>query len=307
MKNILLLGGWGFVGTNILAFSERKQLPFRFIVMDRTKFHPYGHSFSNVEKSYAGDFSDSAFLQNIFDDNNIDCVFHSISTTIPTSSVNAIYDVESNLMSTIRLLDIMTSKHVSDIVFISSGGAVYGSQICEDGGHKETDDLFPISSYGVVKLTIEKYLFQYSYAYGLNPLILRLSNPYGPFHYSERQGICNIALRRALHNEPFTVWGDGSAIKDYIYVEDVCVIIFLLLQNHVSKCILNVGSGQLLSVNDILRQVKLLVPSFSWNYKDPVKFDVPRVELNTDKLKEKLGINYPFHRFEDVLPLLIKS
>ena len=229
MKKILILGGFGFIGTNLIKYAEEKRLPYRFIVFDRNKEHKLGLEFTNVEKAYSGDFSDSKQIEAIFAENNIDLVVHSISSTVPLQSNVAKNDIEKNLLPTIALLDEMVKSKVRDIIFLSSGGAVYGDLIA-DRPHREDDDVFPKSSYGVVKLAIEKYMFQYKSLYGIRPMVLRLSNPYGKYHTFKRQGVINVAMNDAKEGLEFEVWGDGNTVKDYIYVNDVCKIIYELYE-----------------------------------------------------------------------------
>ena len=230
-------------------------------------------------------------VENLFKENAIDLVVHAISTTVPSASFNARYDVESNLLPTISLLNAMVLNNVYDIVYLSSGGAIYGND--GDRPHKETDDVFPISSYGVVKLAIEKYLMQYATLYGLRPLILRLSNPYGPWHYSMKQGVCNVALASALKGLPFSVWGDGESLKDYIFVEDFVQILFRLLEMSVCNEVINVGSGETLSVNTILSLVQKNVPTFEWMHVEASRYDVSHFALDTSKLLALIG-DYDF-------------
>ena len=292
MKNILLLGGYGFLGTNILKHIDASLADvYRVIVFDKFPAHPAGISFRCVTKTYAGDFSDTLLVENLFKENTIDLVVHAISTTVPSASFNARYDVESNLLPTISLLNAMVTNKVYDIVYLSSGGAIYGND--GDRLHKETDDVFPISSYGVVKLAIEKYLMQYATLYGLRPLILRLSNPYGPWHYSMKQGVCNVALASALKGLPFSVWGDGESLKDYIFVEDFVRILFRLLEMSVHNEVINVGSGETLSVNTILSLVQKNVPTFEWTNAEASRYDVSHFALDTSKLLSLIG-DYDF-------------
>lgn len=300
IKNILLLGGYGFLGTNLMKFVDKEHLPYRFLVFDHFPQHPRGEQFDCITKSYSGDFADAALLQSIFEENQIDLVIHSLSSTVPATSRSARFDIETNLLPTIQLLDIMVQKGVQKIVFFSSGGAVYGES--ETGHpHKETDDLFPKSNYGLVKLAIEKYMFLYRELYGLQPLVLRLSNPYGEYHYSEKQGIINIALRAAQTGKQFHVYGDGTATKDYIYVGDVCHIVFELLRQDAYGDVLNVASGELLSVNEILRRIQQIYPSFTWDYTAASATDVNRVELDNSRLGQKIKID--FRTFENFIIL----
>ena len=297
MKTILLLGGFGFLGTNILSYIDNNlKDQYHVIVFDKFARHPAGLLFSCVTNSVSGDFTDEECIRSIFSTYHIDLVVHSLSTTIPINAFNARYDIESNLVPTISLLNIMVENGVKDIVYISSGGAVYGNSIAKK--HSEQDVVFPISSYGVVKLAIEKYLIQYELLYGLNPLILRLSNPFGPYHYSMRQGVCNVAIEHALNNKTFTVWGDGSAKKDYIFVEDFVRILFQLLTQERTSRIINIASGQLLSLNEILHVIQSIEPSFCWQYGEASLLDVSRFELDTSLLLSLIG-EFPFTSFKN--------
>lgn len=297
MKKILLLGGFGFIGANILKFIDKNlEGHYSVVVFDKLKEHPYGVHFNCIEKVYDGDFLDNIFLKSIFENHEFDLIIHSLSTTVPVTSNNVRYDIESNLLPTIEVLNLMLEFCVEDIIFISSGGAVYGNAEI-NVKHKESDNSNPVSSYGVVKLAIEKYMLQYASLYKLKPLILRLSNPYGNFHYSERQGICNVALRAAINKTDFNVWGNGEASKDYIYIDDFCEILFLLYSKAIHNKVLNVGSGCVLTLNEILFEIKALVPGFSWSYKVASKFDVSHFELDLNELKKIIG-DYKFSDFK---------
>lgn len=286
VKNVLILGGYGFLGTNVMKYAEVHYPQYRFIVFDRYDSHPACIKFSNVISAYCGDFTDSILIERIFNENHIDYVFHSLSTTVPASSFNAPFDVESNLLPTLNVLNLMIQNNVRDIVYLSSGGAIYGTR--NDRPHKESDDVFPISSYGVVKLAIEKYLMQYSQLYGIRPLILRLSNPYGPYHYSTKQGVINIAMTKALHHDTIQIWGDGNGKKDYFYVEDYADILFQLLAKDIHNEVINIGSGKLLSVNEIIDTIRQWIPDINVEFVEEVQFDAKHFALDTSKLHQVL-------------------
>jgi UDP-glucose 4-epimerase len=290
MEPVLILGGYGFIGSNVIDYLN-KYLPgkYRVIVFDFYEQQPLGPRFENVYRSYKGDFTNQEDIRVIFDENRIDYVFHFISTTVPSSSNNNIvYDIESNLVPTIHLLDIARGHNVKKVVYISSGGAIYGT--AEKYIHHEDDKLQPISSYGIVKMTVEKYFQLYNYLYGVDYLVLRLSNPYGPFHFSKKQGVINVALRKAIRDEVFEVWGDGANIKDYIYVEDVARIIVELVEKKVVNTTINIGSGSGYSINEVVAIVKNIVPSFKVSFQESKSFDVPKVILDTKRLKGLVDI-----------------
>lgn len=287
MKRVLLLGGYGFIGTNILKYADEHLLAeYQFIVFDRVPLHIYGVTFSSVEKTYYGDFSSRSDIERIFIENQIDIIIHSLSSTVPTTSLDPKFDIESNLLSTLQLLEIQAKYQVPQIIYLSSGGAIYGN----DSRCAFTEDHFsnPISSYGIIKLAIEKYLYLYHMQYGFDYLILRLSNPYGPFHYSQKQGVINIALESALMNKPFSVWGDGEGGKDYIYIQDFCRVLFGLINKKVLNTVLNVGSGVSTSLNTILNIINLYYPEFTWTYTPSHQNDIVNFSLNINRLRNFL-------------------
>ncbi len=302
--NILLLGGFGFIGTNILKFVESLNADYRMIVFDRFPNHLDNIKFSRVDKVYAGDFSDEYLLNKIFTENHIDVVLHSLSASVPSSSVDNIFDLKFNVIPTITLLNVMKAHDVKNIVFISSGGAVYGDNTVGRDGHSEEDVLFPKSAYGVSKLVIEKYLYLYSTLYDFKVLITRLSNPYGPYHYSQKQGVVNIALEKAMRGEKLEIWGDGNGKKDYIFITDFCKILFsLIIKSTYQYEVLNIGSGELLSVNEIAETIKdKLVSTFEWDYRQLNNLDVSAFKLDLSKLNSILG-HFNFTSFDKGLDL----
>lgn len=299
MKNILILGGFGFLGTNVIKYIDAHLLrSVHVIVFDKFAQHQGGVKFESIIKTYTGDFSNVELIEKVFQENKIDLIIHALSTTVPADSANAHYDVETNLLPTLDVLALMVKYSVKDIVYISSGGAVYGTR--DNKPHEETDAVYPISSYGVVKVATEKYMMQYAQLYGLRPLILRLSNPYGPYHYSMKQGVINIAIEKALRNEPLHIWGDGCGKKDYVYVEDFVEILFRLLEQRVDNQVINIGSGTLLSVNDIAKAVRDIIPTFEVTNVDAQKYDALHFALDTTKLMSFIG-DYQFTDFKEGL------
>lgn len=301
VKNVLLLGGFGFIGTNILKYVDNHgelSSHYQFIVFDRIQSHPHNVQFGCVKKVYAGDFSDETCLEEIFKKNRIDIVIHSLSSTVPATSQNACFDVETNLVATLKLLNVMGENGVKDVVYVSSGGAVYGDFL--EKVHNEEDAVYPKSSYGVVKLAIEKYLLSYSELYNFHSLILRLSNPFGKYHYNNKQGVINIAIRKAIQNEVFEIWGTGDGVKDYIYIEDFCSILFRLIENGIETDVYNVGGGFSLSVNEIYDYIKNINPSFQCTHVNESLLDVQSFELDITKLRRRLG-KLSYKNFQDAL------
>jgi len=288
LKNILILGGFGFIGTNVTE-ELLKRGNNRIFIFEAKKVIIQNPDILNDVKVYYGDFHNEKDYEIIFKENKIDIVIHLIGTTIPSkSNENITYDIESNLKNTIKLLDIMKKYHVNNIVFISSGGTVYG---ISKNKHKESDPTTPICSYGIIKLAVEKYLYLYKYLYGLNFLILRPSNPFGEYHKSTQQGLINVVLEKILNGESIEIWGDGSVVRDYIYIKDLVRILVDLIEKNIQNEIINIGSGRGYSINEILIIIKKEIGNFPLEYVEARKVDVPYLVLNINKLRTFLEPN----------------
>lgn len=286
---ILVLGGSGFIGKNLIGYFQKHPAfsNLQIIVLSRQN-----HTIQLGNEIYEyGDYRNKEVLIKLFSKWNFTKVIHLATSTTPlTSENNFLTDIDGNLKATLGLLDVMKEFHCYYILFLSSGGAVYGEKkldkICEN------EICEPISSYGVIKLTIENYLKIYQKQFGIHYLILRVSNPFGEFHNSESQGIINIALRRAINVEAIEVWGDGSQSKDFIYIYDLVKIISQLYENNVINKTINVGFGQAIQINLILDKIKLNFPEFKINYRQSKPTDIKNFCLDISLLKSLINVEF---------------
>jgi UDP-glucose 4-epimerase len=288
-QTILVIGGTGFIGNNFIDFVLKQHDCFNFhiVVLSRkSKLQ------SDAKISYVkGDYGDKSILNFVFTNWNISKVFHFATNTIPINSNSIIADdINGNLLSTLSLLDVMNHFGCKYILFLSSGGAVYGNKLVDNINENTVCE--PISSYGVVKLTIENYLRFYHKQFGFNYLILRVSNPFGKHHFSNQQGIINIAIRRALIREKLLVWGDGQQSKDYIFVDDLIKIILLLVKNNILNKTINVGSGKSLTLNSILFNLKEKLADLDVDYIDSISTDVKDFCLDISLLNSLIKIKF---------------
>jgi UDP-glucose 4-epimerase len=281
--NILLLGGNGFIGSHLqdrlLAWGHRVS------VFDRA-YEKWRQPLEGV-RYFIGSFEDSSLLYESM--LGVDIVVHLISTTVPsTSALNPVADIEGNLINTVKLLDVLKKTEVTRLVYFSSGGAVYG--IPNLLPVKEDARPEPISSYGIVKLAIEKYIQAYARTNGFSFLILRPSNPYGPRQGHEGlQGAVSTFLYRVLNKQPVVIWGDGSVVRDYIHVDDLAEFFVGSINNNLSG-IFNVGAGEGHSLNDILQVLtESGVGEVRVEYREGRDFDVPEIVLDTEKARNEFG------------------
>jgi UDP-glucose 4-epimerase len=285
MEKNLVVGGSGFLGLNWLEYLQQQGSENEVVVFAHEK--PEGVAFPSFVTFVVGDYSDAQALDDLFTAHRFDRVFHFASSIIPAiSSENIRQDIESNLLPTIGLMEMMKKHQVSKLLYLSTGGAVYGNVNQEKV--KEDYPCKPISSYGIIKLAVEHYIELYAKLYQIDYLILRLSNPFGLHHRSATQGVINIAIRKALRGETLVVWGDGTQAKDYLFASDISRAIMDLFKAQVKNQTLNIGSGQTISLLQIIDLVKNKVPHFQVEFMEAMPTDVQQVSLDITQLRKHI-------------------
>jgi len=217
-----------------------------------------------------------------------DAIVHLACTTHPATSMESmVFDAESNIISSLKLFDSAVEAGVSRIVFASSGGTVYGS--AKHLPAVEHDPTTPICAYGVSKLTIENYLSLYSQSKGVS---LRIGNPYGPYQLrGTAVGVIANFLNAAYAGKDVNVWGDGSVIRDYLYVSDVAeAFVQAITSENIAPGSYNVGSGIGHSIVDLVDTIATVTGrELTVDYRANRSFDVPKIVLDNRKLHDATG------------------
>lgn len=252
----VIFGGGGFIGSAIADRLLRDGHQLR--IFERPRVEPY-RKFVNDEhvEWVTGDLQSAHDVGVALE--GADVVLHLVSTTLPKSSNDdPIYDVQSNLVSTLQMLDLMVAGNVRRMIFISSGGTVYGppEKLPVDEHHPTQ----PQISYGIVKLAIEKYLLMYQRLHGIRTTILRVANPFGERQRVETaQGAVGVFLHRALTGQPIQIWGDGEVVRDYIYISDVADAFAAALNYAGTESVFNVSSGAGMSLNGLVASIEQVI------------------------------------------------
>ncbi|MFN9644985.1 MAG: NAD-dependent epimerase/dehydratase family protein [Cyanobacteriota bacterium] len=246
---VTVLGGGGFLGSAIVDQLLAEGHGVRVLERAHNKPHRVFEANEAVEW-LAGDCREPADIRTALQ--GASAVVHLAWSTRPKSSNDKpIFDVQSNVVASLQLLEEMQAQGVRKILFASSGGTVYGTPlrtpIDEDHPHQ------PTTSYGITKLTVEKYLLLAKELHGLQPIILRMANPYGERQRVEgAQGVVAAFLKRALAGEPIEIWGDGTVIRDFLHVADVSRACGAALRYEGKECVFNIGSGAGTSLNALI-------------------------------------------------------
>jgi len=281
MVNVLLIGGTGFIGSNIVNYLTKEK--YKIFILELPSAVKNSHDNVTI---YYGKLEELDLVKKIVLDESINIVIHLVSTLIPSSDMNAyLNELETIIKPTIALLPFFAKSNVK-FVFFSSGGTIYG--VNKRGIFHESSKKKPISYYGQSKLILEESILLESRKSGLKYLIFRPSNPYGiGQNIFAKQGIIAASIGHLLNDHKITIWGDGSVIRDYINIQDLAKGVVRIIENKLNNQIFNVGSGQGYSINEIIDILKKCsTKDFEIEYIEKRSVDVPVMILNVKKYND---------------------
>jgi UDP-glucose 4-epimerase len=280
----LVLGAGGFIGSALC----------RALVRAGARVHGFSRrqAFAGSlppMRFTAGEFADRASLALAVDGAEI--VFHLLGGTNPeVSNKDPIADLQVNTVASVQLLELCRAAGVRKIVFVSSGGTVYGRQ--DAVPIPETAPTDPISAYGINKLMVEKYLQLYAYLGGPKAVSLRVANPYGPFQSPfRRQGLVPALIETVLAGRKVEIWGDGRVVRDFLYVDDVAEAMVLAALYDGPETVLNVGSGVGRSVREVAESICAMLgrSGTEFTYRPARRADVAANVLDVTRIGATLG------------------
>lgn len=248
---ILVTGGAGFIGSHIVELYLENG--HEVLVLDNLSTGKE----SNIPpqaKLAKIDLNDSQ-LESVLTSFKPEVINHQAAQIDVRKSVeDPSFDAQVNIQGTLKLLEAARkSRSVKKIIFASSGGAVYGD--ASKVPTPETYPTHPISPYGVSKLSVEHYLHYYRHLYGLDYLALRYSNVYGPRQNPHGEaGVVAIFYQRILGKQPFTINGDGTQSRDFVFVKDVARASLFGVETDFTGAI-NIGTAQEIILNDLVNQM----------------------------------------------------
>jgi len=283
---VLITGGNGFIGSHLVDQTLRAGWDVSVYDKDEERFRPRQE---HVQYLRGNLYTDGVPQEALRD---LDVLYHLACSTIhKTSNEDPVFDIQSNLVSTVKLLQQCVEARVKRFVFLSSGGTVYG--IPEDLPVSEAHVTNPICSYGIHKLAIEKYLDMFCRLYGLDYVVLRPSNPYGERQdYGQEQGAVTVFLGKIALGEPITIWGDGGTVRDYFHVEDLARACISAATKKVDQRILNVSSGVGLSLNQLVSRIEAVLGLEAHVERNSIgarPFDVPTLYLDSSEAERVLS------------------
>jgi UDP-glucose 4-epimerase len=283
-NNILVLGASGFVGRHLVrALAEQGE---RVIAVTR---HPFDFGVSTFEHVVAElrqpeDFAPLVARSRV--------VVHLATSSTPGSSAGQpITELTDNIYPTLSLLQAMQARSQTNLLYVSSGGSLYASG--SENGVSETDAVNPRSYHGAGKIAAEYFIRAWSSQYGGAATVLRPSNLYGPGQpEKEGFGIIPATLGKALRSETLSIWGDGTAVRDYLYIDDFIALCMktLSLTMPGGVRVFNASSGAGVSLNELFDLIEGItgkpVPR---SYDRGRAVDATRIVMDSSRAREAYG------------------
>ena len=284
MKKALVIGGNGFIGSHLVDALIQQEWGVTIFDLQERRYEPMPAPAYFIQ----GDLSQSYLVRQALA--GVEVVFHLAWATIhEVSNRDPAADIHANLIPSLHLLEAGREAGVQRIVFVSSGGTVYG--LPQELPIVETHPLNPINAYGITKVAVEKYLHMFRHLHGLDYVVLRPSVPYGPRQNPlGRQGAVAVFLYRVAQGLPITIWGDGRVTRDYFYVSDLVDALMAAAEQGLSTDrTFNVGGGEEISLMSLVQLVEETVGKKAVvDYQPGRDFDAPRILLDTSRAKREL-------------------
>ncbi len=303
-KNLLIVGGGGFIGKNLVKYLQNED--FKISLLGRINLS----DFSNTDVELFNDdlVNLSKYYDLINDSDAILWLAHNLVPGIKLSSLTI--DFERNIFPLVQLYEnLRDNSRLRKFIFVSSGGAIYG----EPNEHlpiREDHLLKPISQYGFSKSIVEAYLTFLSKGKSIDTIILRPSNIFGPLQSLKKpQGIIGFAIDAAINNRTLDLYNEGNQIRDFLYISDFCNAILKIVQapnlDEGNTSIYNIGSGCESSIKDVIQIIEELKgQKIKKNYLPMREVDCTYNVLDSNRFMERFDWTPKIGLFEGIKSLI---
>lgn len=283
-RRALVVGANGFIGSHLV--DELARIGLEVTAFDR--FSAGTQTFTSDARQVKGDFLNRDDLRDALEGQQV--LFHFLSTSNPaTAEKDPTFDVRTNVLQTIELMNLAVEAGIEHVYFASTGGAIYG----DSGRDRYAEDAptLPISPYAIGKLSIENYLRYFTVRFGIPTTSFRISNPFGPRqHIDRKQGLIPIVLRQVAQGQTVTQLGDGSMVRDYVYVEDLARMIGQVVLAGPTQEVYNLGSGEGRTVASVLESIRSVTGrDFDIRIASKPATFVDRITLDVDRYNAEFG------------------
>jgi dTDP-glucose 4,6-dehydratase len=293
MKNILVTGGAGFIGSNFVRFMIGTHPEYSIVNFDALTYAGNLENLTEIEKNphycfVRGDIRDRAALEDVFQSNGIDAVVHfAAESHVDRSVTGPTIFIDTNIVGTNVLLETARKFQVEKFLHVSTD-EVYGS-LGASGLFTETTPLHPNSPYSASKASSDLLVLAYQHTFGFPGMVTRCSNNYGPYQFPEK--LIPLMIANALNDKPLPVYGNGMNVRDWLYVGDHCSALDAVLHKGMCGEVYNIGGNNEKKNIDIVKLILDVLgkPESLITYvKDRPGHDL-RYAIDASKMERDLG------------------
>jgi dTDP-glucose 4,6-dehydratase len=312
MKTIVITGGLGFIGSNLINILSKKN--YFIINIDKVT---YASNFNNISsniknyKFYKQDINNQNFIKKILDKYNPSLIFNLAAETHVDRSIDGPKQfINSNINGVFNLLEVIRKfKKKIKLIHVSTD-EVYGD-IINNKSSKESDAYNPSSPYSASKASGDLLIKSYVRTYKIPAIITNCCNNYGPNQYPEK--LIPTIIYKIVNNKPITIYGNGRNIREWIHVEDHCSALIKISEKGILGDNYNIGSGIELNNIDIVKKIIYSFKEIDINLANKAKFifikDRPghdlRYSLNSSKIKKKLKWDCKYNFDKEIKKIII--
>jgi len=303
--NLLITGGCGFIGANLVRYQRQHYPEDRVVVLDALTYAGNLHNLDDFQadpgvKFVPGDILDGELVGSLLRDERIDAIAHlAAESHVDRSILGPMAFINTNVVGTATLLEAARAASIKRFLHVSTD-EVYGSLEPHDPAFTEQTPLAPRSPYAASKAASDHLVLSYVHTYGFPALVTRCSNNYGPFQFPEK--LIPLMILKALAGEPLPVYGDGRQVRDWIHVQDHCAGLSAVLRKGRLGEVYNLGGRAERANIDIVHAVLRLLgkPATLIRHVTDRPGHDRRYAIECQKAEAELGWR-PQHNLEDGL------
>jgi dTDP-glucose 4,6-dehydratase len=293
MKTLLITGGCGFIGSNFIRYALGNHPDRHIVNLDKLTYAGNPNNLATIENDERytfvhGDVCDAGLVDSLFKKHSISGVIHfAAETHVDRSILGAAAFIDTNIKGTMVMLDAVRRHEIERFIHISTD-EVYGD-LGAEGYFTESSPLHPNSPYAASKAGADLLVQSYVHTFKVPAIITRSSNNYGPYQFPEK--LIPLMILNTLHDKKLPVYGDGSNVRDWIYVEDNCRAIDVLYEKGRLGEAYNIGAGAEMVNIDVVK----IILSVLGKKEDLIEFvkDRPghdrRYAMDITKIREETG------------------
>ena len=284
---ILVTGGAGFIASHVADAYLR--LGHTVAILDDLS-RGFRHNVNSSAAFYQGDIRDREFLEKVFAEVQPEVVnHHAAQMDVRRGVREPLFDASVNIVGSVNLLETAVAHKTRHFIYISTAGAAYGEPKTLPAS--EDCPINPITPYGISKHTIEHYLYTFAVLYGISYVVLRYGNVFGPRQSSKGEaGVFAIFCEQMLVGIQPVIYGDGTKLRDYVYIDDVVAANIAALEDGYNE-VFNIGSGVPTSDDQVFCLVRDLLglTGVSPRHAPRRPGEIERIYLDIGKAKRLLG------------------